>query len=144
MHSRSLAHIILMFTTLSVALDSGRDRIEKILVAKRLGEKIDSAGFHGPHRHGDIAMSRNKHDWNSNIRLRQLGLEVETAQPRQSDVEHQTTGNIWTPALEELRSRFECLDPQPYGMEEPGERLAHRRVVVHYEDDRLVRAPIGI
>jgi len=97
-----------------------------------------------PYRHRDIPMAGHEHDWNSNIRLRQLGLEVETAQPRQSDVEHQTTGNIWTPALEELRSRFECLDPQPYGMEEPGERLAHRRVVVHYEDDRLVRAPIGI
>ena len=89
-------------------------------------------------------MAGHEHDWNSNIRLRQLGLEVETAQPRHSDVEHQTTRNIWTPALEELHSRFECLDPQPYGTEQPGERLSHRLVVVHDEDGRLIRVPIGI
>src|SRR5262245_43026143 len=135
---------ILMFTPFLITLDRSRNGIQKILIAKRLGEEIDSAGLHGPHRHGNIAMSRNEHDRNANIRLRQLGLEVETAQSRQPDVEYKAAWNIRTLALQELLRRCEYLDPQLYRLKEPRKRLTHRGVVVHDEDDRLVRAPNGL
>src|SRR5262249_23132701 len=105
---------ILKFTPLLVALDRGRDGIQKILVAKWLGEEIDSAGLHGPHRHGYIAMSRNEHDRDSNVRLQQLGLEIETAQSRQPDVEHEAAWNIRALALQEFLRRCEYLDLQLY------------------------------
>src|SRR5262249_54445462 len=78
---------------------------------------------------------------NANIRLRQLGLEVETAQSRQPDVEYKAAWNIRTLALQEFLRRCEYLDPQLYRLKEPRKRLTHRGVVVHDEDDRLVRAP---
>jgi len=133
-----------MFTTLSVTLDSARDRIEKILVAKRLGEKIDSAGFHGPHRHGDIAMSRYKHDWNSNISLDQLSLEVETAQSRQSHVEHEAAWNIRARPAQELLRRRKDFHPQLNRVKKPRKRLTHRCVIVYDKHDRLVCASGGL
>src|SRR5262249_4808311 len=133
-----------MFTPFLIELDRSRNGIQKILIAKRLGEEIDSAGLHGPYRHGYISMSRNEHDRNANIRLRQLGLEVETAQSRQPDVEYKAAWNIRTLALQEFLRRCEYLDPQLYRLKEPRKRLTHRGVVVHDEDDRLVRAPDGL
>src|SRR5262249_40080229 len=103
-----------MFTPFLIALDRGRNGIQKILIAKRLAEEIDSDGLQGPHGHGYISMSRNEHDRNANIRLRQLGLEVETAQTRQPDVEYKAAWNIRTLALQELLRRCEYLDPQLY------------------------------
>jgi hypothetical protein len=45
---------ILMLAPLLIALDRSRDGIQKILIAKRLGEEIDGAGLHRAHRHGNI------------------------------------------------------------------------------------------
>src|SRR5215218_7643014 len=93
---------VLLLTAFFIALDRGRDGIQKILIAKRLGEEIDGTGLHGPHRHGNIAMSGNEHDGDSKVSLRQLGLEVETAHSRQPDVEYEATWNIGAFALHEL------------------------------------------
>src|SRR5262244_292124 len=139
-----VGHRIVMFTPFLIALDRSRNGIQKILIAKRLGEEIDSAGLHGPHRHGYISMSRNEHDRNANIRLRQLGLEVETAQSRQPDVEYEAAWNIRALALQELLRRCEYLDPQLYRLKEPRKRLTHGGVVVHDKDDRLVLAANGL
>src|SRR5262252_6572297 len=133
-----------MFTPFLIALDRGCNGIQKILVAKWLGDEFDSAGLHGPHRHGYISMSRTKHERNAYLRLRQLGLEVETAQSRQPDVEYKAAWNIRALALQELPRRCEYLDSQLYRLKEPRKRLTHRGVVVHDEDDRLVRAPNGL
>src|SRR5215475_3757792 len=126
---------IFMFTPLLVALNRSRDGIQKVLVAKRLGEEIDCAGLHGAHGHRNIAMSRNKHDWKSNIRVHQPRLEVEAAQSGQSDVEYEAAWNIRALALQELLRRCKYLDPQLYRLKEPRKRLTHRGVVVHDEDD---------
>ncbi len=37
--------------------------IQQILVAKWFGKERNGARFYGPHRHGDIAVTRNKDDW---------------------------------------------------------------------------------
>src|SRR5262249_47542787 len=127
----------LMLTPPLVALDCGRDSIEKILIAKGLGQEIDGARFHRPHRHGDIAMAANEYDWNSNIRLRQLGLEVETTQAGQSDIEYEAAWHVRSRALQELLRRSKDFDPQLHGLEKPRQGLTHRGVVVNDEDDRL-------
>ena len=47
-------------------------------------------------------MSRDKYDRNSNVGLRQLDLKVETAQPRQADIEHEAAWNISALGREKL------------------------------------------
>src|SRR6266508_777074 len=131
---------ILLFTAFFIALDRGRDGIQKILIAKWLGEEIDGTGLHRPHGHGNIAMPGNEHDGDSKIRLRQLGLEVETAHSRQPDVEHEATWNTRALALQELLRRCKYFDPQLYRLKKPRQRLTHRCVVIHDEDERPFRA----
>src|SRR5947209_1759651 len=83
-------------------------------------------------------MACNKYNRNSNIRLHQLGLEVQAAQSRQSDVEYEATCNIRALALQKLLRRCKCFGSQTYRLEKPGKRLKHRRVIVHHKDHRLV------
>src|SRR5262249_42920208 len=95
----------LVLTPPLVALDRGRDGIQKILIAKRFWQEIDGARFHRPHHHGDIAMSGNEYDRNPHIGLHQLRLEVEPAQSRQAHVEHQAPcKNSWGDANTSARN----------------------------------------
>src|SRR5438132_10349796 len=80
--------LLLVVTPRLVPLDCRGDGIEKVLIAKRLQEEIDGAGFHGAHRHGDVSMSRDENYRYSNVRVHQLGLEVEPAQSVQPYVSH--------------------------------------------------------
>ena len=71
----------LPFEPSPVAGDRGCDSIQHVLVSKRLRKEIDGAGFHGPHGHGNIAVSCDEDDGNMDIGLGQLGMKLETAQP---------------------------------------------------------------
>ena len=82
-------------------------------------------------------MSRDENDRYSNVRVHQLGLEVEPAQSGQPYVEHKAAWYIRTLALQELLGGCKGLDPQLHRVEKPGERLPGRRVIVDHEDDRL-------
>ena len=62
----------------SVAIYPSRDRIEKGLVAHRFGEKVDGSRFHRLHRHWDVAVSGEEHNWLAISALRQPALEIET------------------------------------------------------------------
>src|SRR5712672_2442344 len=69
------------------------------------------------------------------IRLGELGLEVQAADPRQPDVEHQATCDIRKLALQQLRGGSKRLGLQAHRSKEITERSAHR--VVNDEHDRL-------
>src|SRR5215470_16187998 len=114
---------VLMFTTCPVALDRSRDRVQKILLPKWFGEEIDGTGLHGSHRHRNISMSGDKNNRNSNVGLCQLGLEVETAQSRQSDIEHEAAWNIGTLGREKLLCRCKHLNGQLYRAKKPRKPL---------------------
>ncbi len=45
-------------STLTVAFERELNRVEKILVAERLGQEFDSARLHGAHSHWDISETR--------------------------------------------------------------------------------------
>src|SRR5580704_7273797 len=68
---------MLMFTPLLLTLDRSYDGIEKILVAKQLGKEVNGACFHGPRRHGNVAMPRDEQDGNPDFPLCQFRLEIE-------------------------------------------------------------------
>jgi len=70
------------------------DGVEQVLVAERLGEKLDCPGFHRLHHHRHVAVASDENDWDVNLGFGQLALEVESAQPRQPHVEHQAGGRV--------------------------------------------------
>jgi len=39
-----------------------RDRGEQVLVVKRFREEFEGPGFHGAHRHGDVAVTRDENN----------------------------------------------------------------------------------
>src|SRR5262249_8852666 len=73
---------LLVISPAAIALDRRGDRVQHVLIAEGLGQKIDGAGFHGLDRHGDIAVAGHEYDGNVDVRLGELGLEIEPAYPR--------------------------------------------------------------
>src|SRR5882762_637288 len=98
--------------------------MEHLLMAERLGQEVDCSGLHRLDRHRNIAMTRHEDDRDVDTRLGQFDLKVEAAHSWQSDIEHQTTGDIRKAALQKFRGRPEHLDPQTDGPKKTLERLA--------------------
>src|SRR6266404_5584624 len=96
------AHFPSLHARGAVAFRRLLNRVEQVLVSKRLGEKFYCSGFHGPHRHRDITMSRNENDGNMNTSLSQFSLEIQAAEPRKAHVEPQATGYIRQFCLEKF------------------------------------------
>src|SRR5277367_709350 len=78
----------------AVAFERNLDRVEEILFAKGLGEELHRPGLHGAHGHWDIAVTGEENDRNTNVGLGEFRLEVEPANSRHSDIEHQAGGGI--------------------------------------------------
>jgi hypothetical protein len=55
--------------------------IQQILIAEWLGEEFNGARFLSAHRHGDIAVARDKNDRNVHVGRSQLALKIEPAFP---------------------------------------------------------------
>src|SRR5262249_11372525 len=121
----------------AIPLERRGDRIQHVLIAKRLGQKIDRAGFHGLDRHGNVAVAGHEYDRNSDARLGELSLKIEPAQPRQSDIEYEAACHIGKLASQQVRGRAECLHPKVDRAKQPSERFAHGFIVVDDEHDRL-------
>jgi hypothetical protein len=64
-------------------------------------------------------------------------LEIEPAQPRQSDIQHEAACHIGKLASQQVRGGTERLNPEPYRAKQASERFAHRFIVVDHEYDRL-------
>ena len=94
---------MLVLSPLAVALERGGDRVQHVLIAKRLGEKIDGAGFHGLHRHGNVAVPGHEYNRNVDVRLAELGLEIEPAEPRQPDIQDEAACHIGKLAAQQVR-----------------------------------------
>ena len=73
--------------------------------------KLKSAGLHGPHAHGNVAVAGDEDDWYLDAGRFELGLKVETAQARQLNVENQAGWNIRAGGCHELSGRRKSLGP---------------------------------
>src|ERR1700722_7088798 len=82
------------FPTLPIPIDRRHHSVQHVLVTKRFGQEIDRAALHGPDGHRNVAVASHEDDWNMDIRPGQLGLEIQTAQPWQPDIEHQAAGAL--------------------------------------------------
>src|SRR5262249_367666 len=74
------------------------DGIEEVFVTERLRQEFDSAGFHGAHGHGDIAVPGDENDGQLHAKLGQLLLQIKTTEARELDIEYQAAGSIRTRA----------------------------------------------
>jgi len=118
-----------------VSLERPDHGIQDILITERFRQEVDGSSFHCLDRHRNVAVTRHKDDRDANIRLSQFGLKVETADPRQPNIEDQAACNIGHLDLRKFAGRTEQLDPQAYRSEKTAESRAHRYVVVDDEDD---------
>src|SRR5262249_13256492 len=108
--------------------------IQHVLIAKRLGKEVDGTRLHGAHRHGYVAMPRHEDDRDADIRLLELGLEIQSAYAGQPDIEHQAARPLGSLVLKEFGGGSEKLDLQVDRAEQAVQRLAYRGIVVDDED----------
>ena len=123
----------------AIALDRVPNGVEQVLVAEGLRQKLDGAGFHGPDRHGNVAVAGEEDDGQRRVRVGELALEIQPAQPRQAHVEHEASRRVGAPGTHERLSAGEDLDEEPDGGDESPEAVADGRVVVDDEDDGRIR-----
>src|SRR5262252_8332018 len=64
------------------------NRVQQVLITERLGQKLDRSSLHRLDGHRDVPVSRDEDDRNVDVRRRELSLKIETASPRQPDIEH--------------------------------------------------------
>ena len=110
-------------------------RVQKFLIAKRLGQKLDGAGFHGAHGHAHVRVAGNENDRNVDVRLNELPLKVETATARQPHVENQAAGRIGSSRRQKFAGRFKGLRLQIDGAHQQLHGVPHGAVVVDHEYD---------
>ena len=111
-----------LFAPRPIALQAGKNRIQHVLVAERLGEKIHGAGLHGAHGHGDVAMGRHEHDRHLHVGSGELFLEFQPVGARQPHVQHEAPRGIGDGVLQESAAGGIGLDRQANGLEQLGER----------------------
>jgi hypothetical protein len=124
--------------TVTIALESELNRIEKILFAEWFGQEFDRARLHGTYCHRDIAESANENDWQMSIGLCKVRLKVEPADTGQPNVKNEAGGGNtigYPPVLQKIGSRTELLDVQVDRMQQACERMPHRCVIVDHKDE---------
>jgi hypothetical protein len=122
---------MLFLAPFSIAFDGRCYGINHVLVTNGFWEKIDGACLHCFDAHRNIAMTGHENGRDLNARPRKLGLNVEPAATRQSDVEHETTWNLRKRALQQGCCRFEHFDSQANRSEEPMQSRRERLVVLY-------------
>ena len=111
-----------------------RDGAEQVLVAERFRQEVDGPGFHGAHRHGDVAVAG---DENNRQRRRPPGqflLHSSPLRPGSWTSSTRQPGAVWPRAGQKLVRRGKGLDGEPRGAEQIAQTLAHGLVVVYDKD----------
>ena len=135
-----LGNLVALRSSGAIAIDGTPKGVEEILLAKRLGQELDRAGFHRANRHGNVAVTREKDDRQRCVRVGKLSLEIEPALPREAHVEDEATRSIPSGRTEERLSRREHFDGHPDRREESAEGVADGSVVVDDEDNGCLGA----
>jgi hypothetical protein len=92
----------LAVSPLAIAVERRPDGIQEILLAQRLSKEFNRASFHSLHRHRDVTVASDKNDWNIDLNV---GLKIDPAQSRQSDIQYEATHLIRDLALKEFLCR---------------------------------------
>src|SRR5277367_2875756 len=79
----------LIFPSSAITREADLNGVEELLITERLRKELNGTTLHRLHRHRDVAVPCDEDDWEFSVRRRELALKVETALPRQPDVEDQ-------------------------------------------------------
>src|SRR5258708_23904468 len=75
----------------AITIDRVANGVEQVLLAKRLREKLDRTGFHGPDGHGNVAVPGQEDDRQRRVRVGEFLLKVKAAQTREADIKHEAS-----------------------------------------------------
>src|SRR5277367_469158 len=117
-----------------VAVQSLVNRVQQILIAKRLGKKLHGPGFHGTHRHRNISVAGDKNDGNPDARILQLSLEVQAADTGKPHVQNQATWSFRPLAGKESLGRAKRLRTQANRLQHALYRCTHQVIVIDHKD----------
>ena len=73
---RFLDDWVMLLAAVGIFVNGGRDCIQKVLVAERLGKEIGCSRLHRPDTHGDVSEPRHKHYGHSAPDTLKIILEV--------------------------------------------------------------------
>jgi hypothetical protein len=121
----------------TVLTNSQHDCIEQFLVPEWLCQELDGSGFEGPRRHRDVAVAGDENNRKMNPRSCEVALEIESASPRQSDIEHDACGGVGPLAIEKFLRRPEQLYFERHRAKKTVQRVSDGRIVIDHEYDRL-------
>src|SRR5215813_12639922 len=96
--------------------------IEQILFPDRLRQELCSTGFHRPHAHRDIGMTREKNNRNIRARVGDPFLKIQPAEPGHPYVEDEAGWPVDMCAAEEFLGGGEHL----YSQSDRANQVAHR------------------
>src|SRR5262249_52028519 len=100
--AREVRQSLFIFPPRTIARKTELNGVEKILIAERLGQKLNGAPLHRLHRHRDVAVPGDEDDREFPVYRGELTLQIEAALPWQSDIEHQAGWTIRRIGLEEV------------------------------------------
>ena len=98
----------------AVPCDRQMDRVQQLLVTDRLGQELNRPGLHGPNRHRNIGMTADENNGQMHVRLDQAVVKLQSAPPRQSDVENEAPRAARSAVVEKFLNRRKQLDAQAY------------------------------
>ena len=65
-----------IFEPNAIPIQAKLDRVQEVLIPEWLGEEFYRSALHGLDRHWNIAVAGDEDDWQLNLRLRKLSLEI--------------------------------------------------------------------
>jgi hypothetical protein len=88
--------------TLFLALDASSSdrslhRIKQFLLPEWLSQKLNRSRLHGPDRHRNVSVSREKNNGNTYSSSFQFVLKIEAADTGKSHIQNQATGTVTVP-----------------------------------------------
>src|SRR5271167_1381045 len=123
----------LLLASRPVALQGLVDRIQQVLVPEGLGEELDRARLHGPHRHRNIPVTGDENDGNPDARVSQFALKVQATDARKSHVQDQATWPVRMLAAQELLRRRKGLGTQANRLQHALNGRANQLIVIDNE-----------
>jgi len=111
--------------------------VEKILIAKRLGQKLDGSRLHRAYGHRNVSVGRDEDDRHLDIGTRKFLLEIQTAHSRQADIQDKTAGDFGLLRIQELLRGNVQLRFETHRSQQIPERVAHGWIIFNNKHTAL-------
>src|ERR1700740_683782 len=107
----------------AVAGDRSLNRLQQILAAERLGQKLHRACLHGLYRHRNVAMASDEDDGNVDVRFAQFALKIQSAKVRKPNVQNQAAWRIRPCTTKKVQGRPECQHSKTHRSDEASDSI---------------------